>query len=499
MHAQMQMMQQQHPDAMRIRHHQLMLQQHFMQMQQNMAMMQQRQRMMQMSQENNRLSEAIEDNHLSSNDFQDDGDVREEEVHQSDDTRDFGIGPYYEAEYGDAEQGVHLHDDVGEDQHQDEEEYAYSSAVVDGSGDIGVSSFDDGEPFSTVTVDDAQGDLSNLFNGFENIGSVLAAEYAAAATASSIAGGASGQSLQEQHQYHMDSYAAAWEHLQSRIDEYSSAASGGAQEAVAGTMYEQHILEQQQKLHGQGYDASRATEYDESRPQAYDFAAENKFVEDDVNSFEKGVVYFEEGNIKDAILAFEAELQRDAEHDECWRYLGLCHAENDEDTRAINCFRNAIHYDPFNIDALLALGTSYTNEMKVDEALDCLRNWVVHNPAFQNIQHELGSPSAASSSSAASPAQDEDDAAYGDGSALDEVMQLMLNVSRQVDSMQHSMHTSSSRSSSTTSSGAVATITQVNTVLGVLYNLSLDYDAAAVCFRKALDYLPENYSLWNKV
>jgi peroxin-5 len=39
---------------------------------------------------------------------------------------------------------------------------------------------------------------------------------------------------------------------------------------------------------------------------------------------------FEAGRIKEAILAFEAELQVNDENSEAWRMLGLCHAENDE-------------------------------------------------------------------------------------------------------------------------------------------------------------------------
>ena len=36
-------------------------------------------------------------------------------------------------------------------------------------------------------------------------------------------------------------------------------------------------------------------------------------------------------------------------------------------------------------------------------------------------------------------------------------------------------------------------------VLGVLYNVSRDYDAAAECFRIACAERAEDYSLWNKL
>ena len=39
----------------------------------------------------------------------------------------------------------------------------------------------------------------------------------------------------------------------------------------------------------------------------------------------------------------------------------------------------------------------------------------------------------------------------------------------------------------------------VQVVLGVLYNVSHDYDSAAVAFRKAITECPDDYSIWNKV
>ena len=39
----------------------------------------------------------------------------------------------------------------------------------------------------------------------------------------------------------------------------------------------------------------------------------------------------------------------------------------------------------------------------------------------------------------------------------------------------------------------------VYTVLGVLYNLSREFDRAEECFKRALDLDQANYSLWNKL
>lgn len=44
-----------------------------------------------------------------------------------------------------------------------------------------------------------------------------------------------------------------------------------------------------------------------------------------------------------------------------------------------------------------------------------------------------------------------------------------------------------------------ATDADAHVVLGVLYNVSRDYDSAAEAFRRAIEARPNDHSLWNKV
>lgn len=46
---------------------------------------------------------------------------------------------------------------------------------------------------------------------------------------------------------------------------------------------------------------------------------------------------FAAGNVPQAILAFESATQQNDENSEAWKMLGECHAENDEDKKAIAC------------------------------------------------------------------------------------------------------------------------------------------------------------------
>ncbi len=65
-------------------------------------------------------------------------------------------------------------------------------------------------------------------------------------------------------------------------------------------------------------------------------------------------------------------MQRNPENGAAWRSLGQAHAQNDKDDRAIAALRRALKIAPNDMDALMSLGVSYTNEMYRDEALGAL-------------------------------------------------------------------------------------------------------------------------------
>lgn len=132
---------------------------------------------------------------------------------------------------------------------------------------------------------------------------------------------------------------------------------------------------------------------------------ENNPYKDEENSFEIGMQLYNEGKVNDAIFAFEAATVSKDEDAEAWRMLGCCHSENDDDKKAILCLSKAVDYDPYNIESLLALGTSYVNELEPQKALETLKSWVSHNPKFQGL----------------SIAPDE----FSDGTLMDTVQQLM--------------------------------------------------------------------------
>jgi len=187
----------------------------------------------------------------------------------------------------------------------------------------------------------------------------------------------------------------------------------------------------------------------------YELASDNPFADVD-DAYERGCEFFKEGRLDHAILAFESCITKDSSHSDAWRMLGDAHQENDEDPKAIACLERAVEHDAYHLNALLELGVSYVNELDQQKALKNLKAWVVNNPNFQGLE----------------VAQDP----YGDGSLMDDVMQLMLKAA------EWAPHDS-----------------DVQEVLGVLYNVSRDYDSAVVSFKKALNAKPDEYTLWNKL
>ena len=71
------------------------------------------------------------------------------------------------------------------------------------------------------------------------------------------------------------------------------------------------------------------------------------------------------GQVANAEAGLEAEA---ADAAEAWRMLGQSHAEHDEDRRAIACLERAVEEDPYNLEALLALGVSYVNEVRLSSS-----------------------------------------------------------------------------------------------------------------------------------
>jgi peroxin-5 len=188
----------------------------------------------------------------------------------------------------------------------------------------------------------------------------------------------------------------------------------------------------------------------------------------------EGMREFERGNIRAAIVAFENVIRNNnPDNAAAWRYLGKCHAENDMDREAIQCLEQAVDRDPYNAEALLDLGVSYVNELNHDAALKNLKAWITHNPKFVGL--DIGDDLYGSSSL---------ERLHDSSSAFDEVQRLLLSALEY-----HAMDQKDESSSRA----------DILEALGVVYNVSRDYDAAVDALQKACALRPNDYQLWNKL
>ncbi|KAG9448887.1 hypothetical protein H6P81_008852 [Aristolochia fimbriata] len=169
----------------------------------------------------------------------------------------------------------------------------------------------------------------------------------------------------------------------------------------------------------------------------------------------EGQELFRKGLLSEAVLALEAEVLKNPENAEGWRLLGITHAENDDDQQAIASMMRAHEVDPTNLEVLLALGVSHTNELEQAAALKYLYGWLQHHPKYGTI---------------APPMQPENSLYHPD-------VIRMFNEAAQMSPEDADVHI----------------------VLGVLYNLSREYDKAISSFETALKLRSQDYSLWNKL
>lgn len=123
----------------------------------------------------------------------------------------------------------------------------------------------------------------------------------------------------------------------------------------------------------------------------YKFQDDNPFL-DSADPLAEAQRLLREGRDREALLALEAEVTRNPESSEGWRQLGQLYAELDQDVEAIQCLRKGHEVDPYNLDSLLALGVSCTNELDQLPALRYLRLWIENHEDHQVLVESMEPP-----------------------------------------------------------------------------------------------------------
>uniref|UniRef100_A0A4W4FLQ0 Peroxisomal targeting signal 1 receptor n=1 Tax=Electrophorus electricus TaxID=8005 RepID=A0A4W4FLQ0_ELEEL len=219
---------------------------------------------------------------------------------------------------------------------------------------------------------------------------------------------------------------------------------------------------------------------DEFTTSGPDFQQAKAAVESDIDFWEKLQQEWEEMAKRDAeahpwLSDFDQMLS--TSYDKAWQYLGTCQAENEQEFAAISALRRCIELKKDNLTALMALAVSFTNESLHRQACETLRDWLRHNPKYRHILEQREREKEREG------VREREKERERFGSLLpealfSEVQALFLSAA---------------------SADPTRVDPQLQCGLGVLFNLSGEYDKAVDCFTAALSVTPQDYLLWNKL
>ncbi|KAM9845380.1 PEX5-related protein isoform 2-T2 [Aulostomus maculatus] len=191
---------------------------------------------------------------------------------------------------------------------------------------------------------------------------------------------------------------------------------------------------------------------------------------DSPGAFAEGQEKAREGDLNAAVLLLEAAILQDPQDSEAWQVLGTTQAENENEQAAIVSLQRCLELRPNNLPALMALAVSFTNSSLQHEACDALHRWISHNQRYKHLVQDRSSPVQGSPPTP------------GRGSSTSASLQDVLLLFQDAALLNPD-----------------CLDPDLQTGLGVLFNLSADFNKAVEAFTAALSIRPQDYLLWNRL
>lgn len=202
---------------------------------------------------------------------------------------------------------------------------------------------------------------------------------------------------------------------------------------------------------------------------------------DQPDALARGRAFLAAGDLPSAILCFESAVKQEPDNAAIWELLGQSQAENEKDPNAIAALRRSLDLQPNNANAMMTLAVSYTNESMQAQALGTLLEWLHSNEAYRELVPDAMLEQMRSSTAANSSSSDGGATGFSTLARGPELRDVQTVFLRAVHQAQPAIDAS------------------IQEALGVLFNLSSEYDKAVDCFQAALSVRPDSSKLWNRL
>lgn len=192
----------------------------------------------------------------------------------------------------------------------------------------------------------------------------------------------------------------------------------------------------------------------------YTFTEGNVMLENK-SALEIGKEKLKIGDIPGAVLCFEAACQQQPDSAEAWFLLGTTQAENEQDPLAITALKKSLDIDPRQLEAYITLAAAYTNENMPKYAFNSLLDWLKASPKYSDLFPQ------------------DIDTKKLDIKELEAHVKSLYLKAAQIQPSEIDP--------------------DVQNALGVVFNISQEYDKAVDCFKTALMVASNNAKLWNRL